>query len=51
MDVMERRRAAEALRAIKRGGEGWYSLRRDAGCLAPEMIGAAMEYRKVMAVV
>ena len=26
MDVMERRRAAEALRAIKRGGEGWYSL-------------------------
>lgn len=26
MDVTERRRAADALRAIKRGGEGWYSL-------------------------
>ena len=26
MDVEERRRAADALRAIKRGGEGWYSL-------------------------
>lgn len=26
MDVAERRRAADALRAIKRGGEGWYSL-------------------------
>ena len=26
MDITERRRAADALRAIKRGGEGWYSL-------------------------
>ena len=26
MDVETRRRAAEALRAIKRGGEGWFSL-------------------------
>ena len=26
MDITERRRAAEALRAIKRGGEGWFSL-------------------------
>ena len=26
MDVTERRRAADALRAIKRGGEGWFSL-------------------------
>ena len=26
MDVEERRRAADALRSIRRGGEGWYSL-------------------------
>lgn len=26
MDITERRRAADALRAIKRGGEGWFSL-------------------------
>lgn len=26
MDVTERRRAADALRSIRRGGEGWYSL-------------------------
>lgn len=26
MDITERRKAADALRAIKRGGEGWFSL-------------------------